>query len=110
MRYIRYAILAVFMLALVLIALANRGAVEVAALPDGLPFAAELKLQVPMFAVIFAAIVLGLVVGYFLEYFREHKFRRRAAQKSREAAQLSTEVQRLKKESGKDEDDVLALL
>jgi len=110
MRYIRYIILAVFMAALVLIALANRGAVEVSLLPAELPFAADLTREVPLFAVIFAAIAVGLLLGYLMEYFREHKYRRRAAIKNREAAALAAEVAALKKSNGSDEDDVLALL
>ena len=110
MRYIKYLILAAFMAALVLLALANRGVVAVAALPEGLPYAETLRIEVPLFAIIFAAIGLGLLLGYFMEYFREHKYRRQAALKNREAAQLSAEIAKLKKSNGSDEDDVLALL
>ena len=110
MRYIRYIILTAIMAALVLVALANLGAVSVALLPDGLPYAAALTREVPLFVVIFAAIGVGLLLGYFLEYFREHKYRKKAAVKNREAAALAAEVAKLKKASGADEDDVLALL
>ncbi len=110
MRYIKYLILAVFMAALVLLALANKEAVVVAALPEGLPYADILRLNVPLFAVIFASIGAGLFLGYLLEYFREHKYRRQAALKNREAAALAAEVSKLKKSNGSDEDDVLALL
>ena len=51
-----------------------------------------------------------MVAGYLLEWLREHKHRRRAAQKAREAARLSGEVDRLRRQSGKPEDDVLALI
>jgi hypothetical protein len=51
-----------------------------------------------------------MVIGYLLEWLREHKHRRRASQKSREAAQLNHEVARLRKDTGRHEDDVLALL
>jgi len=98
------------MAALVLVALANREAVSVSLLPTELPYAAELTRDVPLFAVIFAAIAVGLLLGYFMEYFREHKYRRQAAVKNREAAALSAEVAALKKSNGSDEDDVLALL
>jgi len=110
MRYIRYIILAAFMVALVSVALANRDAVSVSLLPEGLPFAAEFSRELPLFLVIFSAIGIGLLLGYFLEYFREHKYRRQAAVKNREAAQLAAEVAQLKKSNGSDEDDVLALL
>jgi len=110
MRYIKYFILAVFMAALVLLALANREGILVSALPEGLPYAEALSIEVPLFVIIFAAIGVGLLLGYFLEYFREHKYRRQAAIKNREAAVLSAEVAKLKKSNGSDEDDVLALL
>jgi len=109
-RIIRLAVLAVVLFALVLLALANRGMVEISLLPDGLPLAETLRLSMPMFVVVFAALVLGLLLGMFFEYFREHKHRRAANQTRREASQLAGEVERLKSESGKDEDDVLALL
>ena len=51
-----------------------------------------------------------MVLGYLLEWLREHKHRRCARQKSREAAQLGREVERLRSQTGKPEDDVLALL
>ena len=110
MRYIKYIILAAFMGGLVLLALANRAPVLLSALPEGLPYAAALSYQLPLFVIIFAAIGVGLLLGYFLEYFREHKYRRQAAIKNREAAALSAEVALLKKSNGSDEDDVLALL
>lgn len=110
MRYFKYIVLAAFMLVLVLVALANRGAVSVALLPEGLPYADTLTRDVPMFAVIFAAIGVGLLLGYVMEYFREHKYRRQAAVKNREAAQLAAEVASLKKTTGSGKDDVLALL
>ncbi len=110
MRYIRYLIFAVFMLVLVLLAIANRGVVGVALLPEGLPYADDFALEVPLFAIIFASIGVGLFLGYFLEYFREYKYRRQAAVKNREAAALAAEVAKLKKSNGSDEDDVLALL
>lgn len=110
MRIIRYSILAIFMILLVLLAMANRDLVLVALVPADLPFAAGLRMELPLFAIIFASIVVGLVLGYVLEFFREHKYRKKASVKNREAAQLSVEVAQLKKESGKDDDDVLAIL
>ena len=109
-RYIRYLILAVFLVVLVLIALANRAVVSLSLLPEGLPFAAETTRAVPLFVVIFAAIAIGLLLGYFLEFFREHKYRKKAAVKNREAAALTAEFNQIRKSNGSDEDDVLALL
>jgi len=110
MRFIRYSILGIFMIVLVSLALANRSSVMVALLPKDLPFATNFQVELPLFAIIFAAIIVGLVLGYLMEFFREHKYRRQAAVKNRETAQLSAQVALLKKESGKDDDDVLAIL
>jgi len=110
MRYLKYIILAGFMGVLVLLALANKAVVTIAALPDGLPYAQALRLEVPLFAVIFGSMGAGLLLGYVLEYFREHKYRRQASVKNREAAALASEVAKLKRSNGSDEDDVLALL
>ena len=110
MRYIRYVILTVFMVALVLLAVANLDSVNVAFVPEGLPYGGDFALQVPLFGVIFASVGVGLFLGYLLEYFREHKYRRQAAVKNREAAALAAEVAKLKQAGGSDEDDVLALL
>ncbi len=67
-------------------------------------------MQLPLFVVCLLSVVVGMVLGYLLEWLREHKHRRQATQKTREAAQLNGEVDRLRRQSGKAEDDVLALL
>jgi len=79
-------------------------------LPEGMARVMPLSIQLPLFVVSLLSIVVGMLIGYLLEWLREHKHRRRASQKSREAAQLNREVERLRKDSGKPEDDVLALL
>lgn len=112
MRYIRYASIAVFALALVLIALANRGVVTLRVLPDELAGFAALNptYDVPLFVVIFGGILAGLIVGFIWEWIREAGERAAAARQARELASLRAEVQRLKGEKHKDKDDVLAIL
>ena len=110
MRYFRYSFYAVLMLMLVLLALANREIVTLAVLPEELSGILPVSIQLPMFVVIMLSMLAGLLVGYVLEYFREHKLRREAAAKKREVANLSREVDALKKQAGTEEDDVLALL
>ena len=112
MRYIRYASIAVFALALILIALANRNMVQVKVLPDELSGLAALNpsYEVPLFVVIFGGILLGLVVGLIWEWIREHGERAEAARKARELSALRAEVRRLKGEKRKDKDEVLAIL
>lgn len=112
MRYIRYASIAIFGLALVLIALANRNLVTLRVLPDELAGFAALNptYELPLFVVIFGGIALGLIVGFIWEWIREAGERAAAARQARELASLRAEVKRLKGEKHKDKDEVLALL
>lgn len=112
MRYIRYASIAIFALALILIALANRNMVQVKVLPDELSGLAALNpsYELPLFVVIFGGILLGLIVGLIWEWIREHGERAEAARKARELSALRAEVRRLKGEKHKDKDEVLAIL
>ncbi|TNF59104.1 MAG: LapA family protein [Rhodobacteraceae bacterium] len=112
MRYIRYAFLASLALALMSVALANRGDVTLQLLPDGLSdlFGLNWRIEMPLFIVVFGSIVAGLVIGFVWEWLREHKHRAEAARKGREAKQLQREVSRLKTEKAGERDEVLALL
>ncbi|HSF92550.1 MAG TPA: LapA family protein [Paracoccaceae bacterium] len=108
MRYIRYAFLGAMLLALVLIALANRQTVELALLPEQLAGFFPVSINLPLFVVVMLSVLAGLMAGYVLEYFREHKHRAEASRKRREAAKLAGVVNALKQQSGIEEDDVLA--
>jgi hypothetical protein len=112
MRYIRYASIAIFALALVLIALANRGVVTLRVLPDELAGFAALNptYEMPLFVVIFGGILAGLIMGFIWEWIREAGERAAAARQARELASLRAEVARLKKAEARDRDEVLALL
>ena len=112
MRYIRYASIAIFAVALILIALANRNMVQVKVLPDELSGLAALNpsYELPLFVVIFGGILLGLIVGLIWEWIREHGERAEAARKARELSALRAELRRLKGEKHKDKDEVLAIL
>ena len=112
MRYVRYASIAIFALALVLIALANRGMVSVKVWPDELAGMAALNpsYEVPLFVVIFGGVFAGFIVGLIWEWIREHGERAEAARKARELSALRAEVRRLKGEKHQGKDEVLALL
>tara|TARA_R100000789_G_scaffold19954_5_gene23121 strand:- start:8334 stop:8537 length:204 start_codon:yes stop_codon:yes gene_type:complete len=66
MRYIRYACIAIFGVALIVIALANRQMVTVKMLPSELNSVAALNpgYEVPLFVVMFGGILAGLVLGF----------------------------------------------
>ncbi len=110
LRFIKLLILLAIMVVIVTLALANRGPVTLNLMPEGLSQITQVSVQVPMFAVILAAALAGLLLGYILEWLREHKHRRLAAQKRREAERLAREVEALKKKHMSPEDEVLAIL
>lgn len=112
MRYIRYFCIAIFAIALVAIALANRNMVEVRLLPEEVAgmFAVAPSAELPLFIIIYGGILAGLLVGFVWEWMREHAQRAEAARQAREMRRMEREIQRLKGEKHKGKDEVLALL
>lgn len=111
-RYLRYMFLGLLAVVLITGSLANRTVVTVALLPDGLAavLGVDWRVDVPLFVVIFGGIAAGLLVGFVWEWLREHKHRRLASTKSREAARLERELAAMRDAKGQPQDDVLALL
>ncbi|MEY8883326.1 LapA family protein [Donghicola sp. XS_ASV15] len=112
MRYIRYAFLAVIAVVLVAIAAANREAVSLQLLPEGLADIAgwNFMIELPLFLVIFASVITGLLIGFVWEWMREHKHRAEARRQKNAAQNLNREVEKLRGEKHKGKDEVLALL
>lgn len=111
MRYLRYGFLLLLGVALLVVALANRGGVTLSLLPDDLAALTGLQASatVPVFVVIFGGIAAGLIIGFVWEWLREHRFRSQAARRARDVEALQREVGRLRKTPER-QDDVLALL
>ena len=112
MRYVRYLCIAVFAIALVAVALANRSMVSLKLLPTEVSgwFALNPEIRVPLFIVILGSIIAGLLVGFVWEWVREYGQRAEAARQAREMRRLEREVARLKVEKHEGQDEVLALL
>lgn len=112
MRYVRYLCIAIFALAIVSVALANRAIVSLQILPAEVSgwFAANPTINMPLFLVILGSVVVGLLVGFVWEWIREHGQRADAAKQAREMRKLEREVARLKEEKHQGKDEVLALL
>ena len=112
MRYIRYACIATFAVALFAVALANRTVVTLKVLPDEIAglFTVNPSINLPLFVVICGGIIAGLLVGFVWEWFREHAMRAEASKSSRSVRRLEHEIARLKGQSADNQDDVLALL
>lgn len=112
MRTVKYVILALVALALVVIGFANRQAVTLTLLPEGLvPFTKfNYAVELPLYVVAFGFMVLGFVLGELFEWLREAKYRSEATRERRERALLQAEVKKLQKDQNKHDDDVLALI
>jgi putative membrane protein len=112
MRYIRYACIALFAVALISVALANRSIVTLKVLPNELAglFAVNPSINLPLFVVIFGGIIAGVMVGFVWEWFREHSVRSEASKVGRNVRRLEREVARLRGDAEGGQDDVLALL
>ncbi len=111
-RYLKYLFLVLIGLALITVALANRGTVTVRFLPEemasyvGQPFAYEL----PLFVIIFGGVIAGLLIGFVWEWLREHKHRVQARTATREKQRLEREVKGMRTRANEGQDEVLALL
>jgi len=112
MRYIKYALIAVFGIALIAIAVANRSFVSIQLIPNEVAgwFAVNPQIELPLFIIIFGGIIVGLFVGFVWEWLREHAQRAEAARQAREMRRLQREVKRLKGEKHEGKDEVIALL
>jgi uncharacterized integral membrane protein len=112
MRYVRYLCIAIFAVALISVALANRSIVTLQMLPAEVAgfFAVNPSVELPLFLVILGSIVAGLLVGFVWEWIREYGQRAEAAKQAREMRRLEREVARLKDEKHEGKDEVLALL
>ncbi len=112
MRYVRYICIAIFAVALISVALANRGIVTLQVLPQEVAgwFAVNPQIELPLFLVILGSIVAGLLIGFVWEWIREYGERAEAARQAREMRRLEREIARLKGEKHHGKDEVLALL
>ena len=109
MRYIRYLVLVLIGLVLLLVTSANRGHVTLSLLPqEFVPYVGRnWTAELPLYLVILVAVAVGILLGFVWEWMREHKHRKVAARSTREARQLSREVEKLKPSQ---KDEVLALI
>ena len=112
MRYVRYLCIAIFAVALISVALANRTLVPLKVLPNEIAglFAENPQVELPLFLIILGSIVAGLLVGFVWEWIREYGQRAEAAKQAREMRRLEREVARLRGEKHEGKDEVLALL
>lgn len=112
LRYVRYAVIAVLLIVLLTVALANRTVVPVRFLPEdvGALFGVNWQVEMPLFLVIFGGVVAGVVIGFTWEWLREHKHRKAASQRKREVTRLEREMEVMRDSRSVPGDDILALV
>lgn len=112
LRILRYALIAVLMVILLTVTLANRSVVPVRLLPEdvGALFGVNWQMEMPLFLVLFGGVVAGVVIGFTWEWLREHKHRRTASQRGKEVARLERELAVMRDSTSLPKDDVLALI
>ena len=112
MRYVRYLCIAIFAVALISVALANRGMVSLKVLPTEVSgsFAVNPSIQLPLFIVILGSVLAGLLIGLVWEWIREYGERAEAAKQAREMRRLQRELDKLKAQKHEGKDEVFALL
>ena len=68
------------------------------------------SLSIPVFVLFLSGVILGLFVGFVWEWIREMKHRSASNRKSRDLAKVQNELNKLKRDSAQNEDEVLLLL
>ena len=111
-RAIKYLFLILVAIALVVLAMANRGPVTLTLLPQELALwsGVEVAIELPLFVVILGGVATGLLVGFVWEWLREHRYRSAAKTNQREAKKLEREVASLKGKKNEGRDEILALV
>ena len=112
MRLVRTLFLIFLAIILVVISIANSENVSLYLLPTDLSslMGTTISINIPLFLVFFSGIFIGLIVGFVWEWIREMKHRSASNRKSRDLVRVENELNKLKRDTGQNEDEVLLLL
>ena len=97
LKAIKMVVLVLLALVLVVVGVANMTPVDLHLLPPAIGAGRYTLHQIPLIAVILVSILIGFLIGELVEWAREHKHRRTARQKRREAEALARENESLKR-------------
>ena len=95
-RFLKALILLPVAILVVLLAVANRGPVELNLDPLSGGSAPELAVTLPLYAVLFGAVALGVLIGGMGAWFAQGRHRRAERRYKREAGRLRGETERLR--------------
>ena len=104
MRIVKLILLAVVALFIIMLVVANRETVTVQLLPAEFGFVSDWSRQMPL------AAMGGFALGWLWEWLRDQRTRTVARQRRRKIVTLEREVETLRRDTGAEEDEVLALL
>lgn len=95
-RYLRWLVIALILVVIVVLGVANMQLVTLAALPEGVVEPTPAIDGVPLSVVILVSMFLGFLIGEVFEWVRERKHRREVSNRGREIQQLRAENARLR--------------
>jgi len=110
MRILKLILLAVMALFIIMLVIANRETVTVQLLPAEFGFVSDWSQRMPLAVVMIGLATGGFALGWFWEWMRDQRTRTVARQRGRKIVKLEREVDTLRRDTGHEEDDVLALL
>ena len=96
LRAFKMIVLGLLAVVLVVLGVANMTPVDLHLLPPAIGGFEYTLHQIPLAAVILLSILLGIVIGELIEWVREHRYRRDARRRRREAEELARENEALK--------------
>lgn len=112
MRLLRLFLVLVLGVALIGLAIANRGLVSVNLLPASVSswLGGSWSVKAPMFLVILLALLIGMVLGMLWEWLRESPLRAESGRRAQQLTDLERETGHLRKTFSAPKDEVLAIL
>ena len=97
LKAIKMVVLVLLALVLIVVGVANMTPVDLHLVPPAIAEGRYTLHQIPLVAVILVSILVGILIGELIEWAREHKYRRTARRKRREAEALARENETLKR-------------
>lgn len=110
MRILKMILLVIIALFIILLVIANRESVTVELMPAEFGFVTDWSREVPLAVVMIVMATGGFALGWLWEWLRDQRTRTVARERRRKITALEREVDTLRRDTGQEEDEVLAIL